>query len=154
MLEGGLNSIVLWRKRCDQKLIRKSIILLSNFRLVAILNNYSLWSWYAFALFENMTLILDSVRQSIANFSYIYTLSLLQEKKKKGKERGKKTRNKERKGEMELLYRFFSVKSMSTWCLHLRPFPFLNTLSRSLKKVTSWSCSYIVMRRWIPPVDP
>ena len=144
MLEGGLNSIVSWRKRCDQKLIRKSIILLSNFRLVAILNNYSLWSWYAFALFENMTLILDNVRQSIANFSYIYTLSLLQEKKKKGKERGKKTRNKERKGEMELLYRFFSVKSMSTWCLHLRPFPFLNALSRSLKKVTSWSCSYIV----------
>ena len=35
-----------------------------------------------------MTLILDNVPQSIANFSYIYTLSLLQEKRqieKKGK---------------------------------------------------------------------
>ena len=131
-------------KRCDQKLIRKSIILLSNFRLAAILNNYSLWSWYASALFENMTLIIDNVRQSIANFSYIYTLSLLQEKRKIEKKGKKEEIRKEKEKWNYFIDFFFSVKSMSTWCLHLKPFLFVNALSRSLKKVTSWSCSYVV----------
>ena len=53
-----------------------------------------------------MTLILNNVRQSMANFSYIYTLPLLQEKRQIEK-KGKKRRTKERKREMELLYRFF-----------------------------------------------
>ena len=83
-----------------------------------------------------MTLILDNVRQSIANFSYIYTLSLLQEKRKIEK-KGKKEEIRKEKEKWNYFIDFFSVKSMSTSRLLLRPFPFVNALSRSLKKVTS-----------------
>ena len=83
-----------------------------------------------------MTLILDNVRQSIANFSYIYTLSLLEEKRKIEK-KGKKEEIRKEKEKWNYFIDFFSVKSMSTSRLLLRPFPFVNTLSRSLKKVTS-----------------
>ena len=93
---------------------------------------------------ENMTLIIDNVRQSIANFSYIYTLSLLQEKRKIEKKGKKEEIRKEKEKWNYFIDFFFSVKSMSTWCLHLKPLLFVNTLSRPLKKVTSWSCSYIV----------
>ena len=60
-----------------------------------------------------MTLILDNVRQSIANFSYIYTLSLLQEKRQIEK-KGKKEEIRKEKEKWNYFIDFFSVKSMST----------------------------------------
>ena len=60
-----------------------------------------------------MTLILDNVRQSIANFSYIYTFSLLQEKRKIDK-KGKKEEIRKEKEKWNYFIDFFSVKSMST----------------------------------------
>ena len=53
-----------------------------------------------------MTLILDNVRQSIANFSYIYTLSLLQEKRKIEK-KGKKEEIREEKEKWNYFIDFF-----------------------------------------------
>ena len=61
-----------------------------------------------------MTLILDNVRQSIANFSYIYTLSLLQEKRKIEKKGKKEEIRKEKEKWNYFIDFFFSVKSMST----------------------------------------
>ena len=59
-----------------------------------------------------MTLIIDNVRQSIANFSYIYTLSLLHEKRKIEK-KGKKEEIRKEKEKWNYFIDFFSVKSMS-----------------------------------------
>ena len=53
-----------------------------------------------------MTLILDNVRQSIANFSYIYTLSLLQEKRKIEK-KGKKEEIRKEKEKWNYFIDFF-----------------------------------------------
>ena len=60
-----------------------------------------------------MTLIIDNVRQSIANFSYIYTLSLLQEKRKIEK-KGKKEEIRKEKEKWNYFIDFFAVRSMST----------------------------------------
>lgn len=54
-----------------------------------------------------MTLILDNVRQSIANFSYIYTLSLLQEKRKREKKGEKKQEIRKEKEKWNYFIDFF-----------------------------------------------
>ena len=102
-----------------------------------------------------MTLMLDNVRQSIANFSNIYTLSLLQEKREIEKE-GKKEEIRKETREMKLLHRFFFCQVDVNFMSSLETISFRKHTQSFTQEsyVMIYRALTSLMRRWMSPVDP